>query len=62
MTKLIYKSKRSENKIKTYSILKFKDSFDNEKEGSKNVGVTAELADGSVKRFRWDRVQALFRV
>lgn len=62
MFKLIYKSKKSNDETKTYNITKLTDAFDNMKEGAKDVGMTAKLSDGETKRFRFDRIQALFRV
>jgi len=62
MFKLIYTSKKSNDETKTYQITKLLEAFDNMKEGSRDVGITAELADGEVKRFRFDRIEALVRI
>jgi hypothetical protein len=62
MKEVIYCSKSSDDKFKNYSVRKFKEIFGNKKEGSKNVGITVELADGSTKRFRWDRMKAFYQV
>jgi hypothetical protein len=62
MFKLIYKSKNSNDETKSYDIDNLLEAFDNQKEGKRDVGITAELSDGEVKRFRFDRIEALFRV
>lgn len=62
MFKLIYKSKKSNDETKSYDIDNLLEAFDNQKEGKRDVGMTAELSDGETKRFRFDRIQALFRV
>ena len=62
MFKLIYKSKKSNDLTKTYDVKELLEAFDNSKEGKRDVGVAAELTDGEIKRFRFDRIQALVRV
>ena len=62
MFKVIYKSKKSNDQTKTYTVANLLEAFDNQKEGKRDVGITAELSDGEVKRFRFDRIEALVRV
>jgi len=61
MFKLIYKSRKSNDATKLYNIKEFTKAFDG-KEGRPDAGMTAILSDGETKRFRFDRIEAMFRV